>query len=198
MNAFQGKGEMLTYFLEGEDECQRQRRISHAHVKRSLSSPNGDIWADENIFGAPIIDKKYWPNGTVTAASVPMIETVRESSATNEDETVISRQSDCCDTNNYVNLRDKMFKTNTQNTGNLTKLKNSGVSMSDDIILSDTNPFKMAAPSSQRHCLSESGCETEVLLGERNCEESLASPWRKRAELKRMASLPVPIAEDRV
>ncbi|XP_060589036.1 guanylate cyclase 32E-like isoform X3 [Ruditapes philippinarum] len=56
-----GKGEMLTYFLEGENESHRQRRISHSKFSRS-NSPNVD---SRDIFGQPTIHQKYWQNGSI-------------------------------------------------------------------------------------------------------------------------------------
>ena len=52
---------MLTYFLEGENESHRQRRISHSKFSRS-NSPNVD---GRDIFGQPTIHPKYWQNGAI-------------------------------------------------------------------------------------------------------------------------------------
>lgn len=59
-----GKGEMLTFFLEGEDVSQRKRRISHSKLHRTNShSPEYD--PSQPIFGKSTIHPKYWPNGNV-------------------------------------------------------------------------------------------------------------------------------------
>ncbi|XP_052269891.1 guanylate cyclase 32E-like [Dreissena polymorpha] len=57
-----GKGEMLTYFLEGEDESHRQRRISNTRLSGKIT-PNGDLNPAGETFGAPIIIPLYWTNG---------------------------------------------------------------------------------------------------------------------------------------
>ncbi|KAL4216835.1 hypothetical protein ACF0H5_024556 [Mactra antiquata] len=58
-----GKGEMLTYFLESEDETHRQRRISLNRQSKSgaTSVPTLDV------FGAPIINPKYWTTSGPTS-----------------------------------------------------------------------------------------------------------------------------------
>ncbi|KAH3856272.1 hypothetical protein DPMN_098857 [Dreissena polymorpha] len=53
---------MLTYFLEGEDESHRQRRISNTRLSGKIT-PNGDLNPAGETFGAPIIIPLYWTNG---------------------------------------------------------------------------------------------------------------------------------------
>ncbi|KAH3742358.1 hypothetical protein DPMN_049099 [Dreissena polymorpha] len=53
---------MLTYFLEGEDESHRQRRISHSRLCGKIT-PKCDLDPAGEIFGAPIIHPRYWTNG---------------------------------------------------------------------------------------------------------------------------------------
>ena len=62
---FQGKGEMLTYFLEGEDASQRTRRISHTRFSRKNSPHSPEYDPSQAIFGKSTIHPKYWPNGNV-------------------------------------------------------------------------------------------------------------------------------------
>lgn len=175
---------MLTYFLEGEDAIQRQRRISNT---KRLSTPNGDLSDVENIFGAPTIDRKYWPHGTGSVTTVPELtcETICDNSTNDIPESH-------CD-NNCVNLNvlDEVFKSNKPFPGpNSHRLS----SKSDHIILSDTNPFKNHRV---RMCLSEPGEVPEVISMTSDGESDVfdKAPVNK-IELSRMTSLPVQIAED--
>lgn len=60
-----GKGEMLTYFLDGEDASQRKRRISTTKFSRTNSPHSPDYDPSQAIFGKSTIHPKYWSNGNV-------------------------------------------------------------------------------------------------------------------------------------
>lgn len=123
---YQGKGEMLTYFLEGEDEQQRQRRISNTQFKRTSGATLGSTDSSADIFGAPIIDRKYWPNGTGNVRR----GSSRKSLPVSDNSSVVDGKDNCdkCD----------VFNNSTPSDINAVEHING------EIILSDTNPFKPA------------------------------------------------------
>lgn len=177
---------MLTYFLEGEDASQRQRRISNANFKRSSSSPDGEVLdSTADIFGAPIIDRKYWPNGTTSVATEPIEELVCESSNKAE----VTANCDKC--GELDPLFDKLFLAN-NNTCNSKSVESRDIdSPVGKIVLSDTNPFKTINQGS-RNCKSEPDCVTEALLT--NCDNNDIfenANTAKRGTFQRMISLPV-------
>lgn len=128
---YQGKGEMLTYFLEGEDEQQRQRRISNTQFKRTSDTTKGSSDSSADIFGAPIIDRKYWPNGTGN---------VRRGSSRKS--LPVSDNSSAVDGNDNCDKCDRLFED--VFTNSTPSDINNVEHINGEIILSDTNPFKPA------------------------------------------------------
>lgn len=61
-----GKGEMLTYFLESEDESHRKRRISKTNFCRT-SSPNSPIHEVQPTFGGLTLHPKYWQDAHMSS-----------------------------------------------------------------------------------------------------------------------------------
>ncbi|XP_052766040.1 guanylate cyclase 32E-like [Mya arenaria] len=73
-----GKGEMLTYFLDGENATHRERRISHSKFSRT-NSQNVDRNSNGDIFGSHIIHPKYWPNASGNSTSDLYLSPVQSS-----------------------------------------------------------------------------------------------------------------------